>query len=529
MKKYPTHRFVIIMALLLGVCAIGHIAASVTKASEPSEFDLQLPEGESTLQKTFTVSKSGPCWIRVGGLRAGGAVSVELDGKPVDGELFAKTGAGPASHWNYKVTLAEGAHKLVVREEPGLQFYRVEGTRRYLATGTEYAGHSVLKYDAANRNKKYPVELRFGSDFEAFFWFSGKWDRTHYKPMAEIRNFRTTSGVKEASLSFECLHPPLNMLMPVKYTLRRDAETHNVIVHVRQNLEFTGPCTFTDKDTLQFIHVVIDRRYGRDWGDGIPDYFWNREQVDVDNDTLQGTRTHFALMDDNSRRGWSFHSDTSNPDVVTTLPAKYPFGHHTSFGHPLYAENTIGGWFTKTGTGSVGWVMHKYRDNFAKDMWPIHSHCGDGADTHIYAGWNRFYFPWKRKAGDRLDVEYSFQCLPSEVLREEVELINEYDLVFFGEERQAKSKIVKWYGTKDACGLIRGDGSVVLLGLSRRPPSHYTIPENVRGKVQRTFRLSDLRSCNYTQEPVKEGRVKVLPGCVTIVDCGSALEGPQKK
>lgn len=499
-----------------------------TKGAEATVFDLQLPKDASTLQTTLKVSKAGPCQIRVTGLRAGGAVSAELDGKPVTGELVANDDAGPASRWHLRVPLTEGPHTLVVREGRGLQFYRVEGTQRYLATGTEYGGHPVFELDLARRNEKYPVEIRFGPKFEPFFWFSGKWDWTNYEPTAEVRNVKATSGSEVAGLSFECVHPPRNMVMPVAYMLQRDPETRNVIVRIRQTLVFTGPCSFTDRDSLQFLHLVIHRQYGRDWGDGIPDYFWNREQVDVDNDTLPGTRTHFALMDDNSRRGITFHPDTRNPDVVITLPSKRPFGHHTSFGHPLYAENTIGGWFTKTGTGSIGWVMHKYQANFIKDISPVHSHCGDGADTHIYAGWNKFFFPWTLKAGDRLDVEYTLQCLPSEVLREQVELINEYDLVFFGEERQAKSKIVRWYGTKDVCGLIRSDGSAVLLGISRRP-GHYAVPEDVRGKLQRVFRLSDLRNCNYAREPLKEGRTKVLPGWVTIVDCGSALEGPPVK
>jgi len=498
-------------------------AAETEKESQPAVINLQLADGASHLQTTFDASKAGTYRICVAGLQAVGAVVGELDGKQVDGELVAERVEGPASQWRIDIHLPAGKHTLVVREEPGLQFYRVEGTQRYLATGTEYQKRPVLDLDFAKREWWYPVELRFGPTFEPFFWFSGKWDRYDKPSYTEtVQHIVATSGTDSARLSFQYVHPPRHLLMPTTFTLVRDSETRNVIVRVRQTLQATGKSQFSDRDNIEFLHVVIHRQYGRDWGDGVPDYFWNREQVDIDNDTLPGSRTHFALMHDNTRRRYTYHASTRDPKLVARSS-----GHHTGFGHPLYAENTIGGWFTKTGTGSVGWVMHKYQANFAKDLSPIHSHCGDGADTHIYAGWAKLFFPWDLKAGDRLDVEYTLQCLPSEVLREQVELINDYDLVFFGEEREAKSKIARWYGTKDACGLLRSDGSALILGIGKGT-THYPIPLAVHKKATSVFRLNDLRNCNFVTDPAPDSRAEIQPGWVTIVDCGSAREGPTK-
>ena len=521
MKAFVFRSTVVLAAALAGTATALGAEKKPIEGSQMTVVKLQLAKGASHVRTTVDAPKTGTYRIRVVGLRAGGAVVAELDGKRVGGELVAQRVGGPASEWRIDTPLSAGTHAVAVREEPGLQFYRVEGTQRYLATGTEYRKHPVLDLDFAKRNGWYPVELRFGPKFEPFFWFSGKWDR-YDKPSytKEVRQIAATSGAESASLTFEYVHGSL--LMPTALVLERDAQTHNLIVRVRQTLEATGPLTFSKRDNIEFLHTVIHKQYGRDWGDGVPDYFWNREQVDIDNDTLPGTHTHFTRMDDNSRRRFPFHPSTRDPKLV-----KLSYGHHTGFGHPLHAENTIGGWFTKTGVGSVGWVMHKYQANFAKGLSPIHSHCGDGADTHIYAGWGELFFPWTLKAGDRLDVEYTLQCLPSEVLREQIELINEYDLAIFGEERKATSKIVRWYGTKDACGLVRSDGSALILGIGKRK-THYPIPPAVRKKVKVVFRLGDLRNCRFVTDPARGGAAAVHPWWVTVVDCGSALEGPTK-
>jgi hypothetical protein len=158
----------------------------------------------------------------------------------------------------------------------------------------------------------------------------------------------------------------------------------------------------------------------------------------------------------------------------------------------------------------------------------VHSHCGDGADTHIYAGWGQLYLPWVLDTGDWLRAEYTLQCLPSVVLREEIEKINEFDLALFGEEREAKSTIVRWYGTREACGLVRSDGSALILGLG---PSYssYPLAPDVRRRAVSVFRLNELAHCNWSEDPADNGSAVVRPGWVTVVDCGSALDGPSKR
>ena len=66
------------------------------------------------------------------------------------------------------------------------------------------------------------------------------------------------------------------------------------------------------------------------------------------------------------------------------------------------------------------------------------------------------------------------------------------------------------------------------MGVGRRK-THYPIPGEVRKKVRRVFRLSDLRNCNYVADAAPDGKATVAPWWITVVDCGSALEGPPKK
>lgn len=511
-----------LLALLIVLPGWQPAAAGDTGSTPPLRFSLR--DSATSLAEKFEVAQDGPVSLRVEGLCRGGAVVAKLDGQPITGALLSETEEGPASALVIQRELKAGRHVLHVREEPGLQVFRVENTQCYLATGTEYGGEPVLKLDFDQRGGWYPVEVRYGPGYEPMFWFSGKWDRYSDLSFTEkVIDVAGTSGANEARLRYTYVHAPRNLRMPTELILQRDAQTANVVLRVHQSLIATGPVDFSDKDNLEFLHVVIHRQYGRDWEDDLPDYFWNREQVDVDNDTLDGTHTHLVLMDDNSRRTFLYHPDSRDPKAIARSGT-----HHTGFGHPLHAENTIGGWFSKSGTGSVGWVMHKYRASFAEGLSPIHSHCGDGADTHIYAGWGRLFFPWKLTAGDRLDTEYTLQFMPSEPLREEIELINECDLILFGPERTTRSPIVGWYGTRDLCGLIRADGSALLLGIGENA-SAYPIPEAVRPSVKRVFRFSDIRNSNWAVAPAEGRNAVVEPGWITVVDCGSAREGPELK
>jgi hypothetical protein len=121
--------------------------------------------------------EEGVCGCRIVGLGYGGTVTAELDGKRVSCELLSQDENGPASAAVLRLDLVPGRHVLRVREEAGVQFFRVEGTTCYLATGTAYGGKPVFRLDFAARNEEYPIEIRYGPDFEPFFWLSGKWDQ----------------------------------------------------------------------------------------------------------------------------------------------------------------------------------------------------------------------------------------------------------------------------------------------------------------------------------------------------------------
>jgi len=194
----------------------------------------------------------------------------------------------------------------------------------------------------------------------------------------------------------------------------------------------------------------------------------------------------------------------------------------------MEAENTIGGWFTKSGVGSIGLVFHRYEASFRDDLSPLQSHCGDGAYTHVYLFWNELFQPLGMKAGDRVDIEYSLTMLPTEPLHTDIEDINEADLFFFGKENEQRSRITGWIGTKEALGLTRDDGSVVLLGIGTKA-GRVAIPEASQAKAQRVFRMFDLgrhRNCRALE--IVDGKVEVRPRWITVVDCGSARHGPQK-
>lgn len=498
------------------------VAAAI--GAEQPDLSIAMPQGARELRHVLHAEEGGVRRCRIVGLSHGGSVTAKLDGNPVSCELLSRDETGPASEAVLRLDLAPGSHVLHVREEAGVQFFRVEGTACYLATGTAYGARPVFRLDLDARHEEYPIEIRYGPGFKPFFWLSGKWDQYPDRSYTQdVKDITTTSGTKFARFSFTYLHPPKNLVMPMVFELQADPATRNVVLRVKQSLRAVGPCTWDDTENLQFIHVDLNRKNCRDWEDGVPDYFWNREQIDIDPDTLLGLRTHITPVKNNSRRVFPFQPDLQEPKRITMTSPQ-----HTGFGHPLYAENTVGGWLTKTGVGSIGWIMHRYRSSFAQGISPVHSHCGAGADTHIYSGWGKLFFPWTLGDGDWLDVEYTIQCLPSELLREDVEKINELDLLFFGEEKDAKSTIVRWYGTKEACGLIRSDGSALILGLGRER-SMFPLPAESRRNARIVFHSNEQSPLNCVEDPVPNGEAIVRPGWVTVIDCGSALKGPQNR
>ena len=280
------------------------------------------------------------------------------------------------------------------------------------------------------------------------------------------------------------------------------------VIRMKQVLHAVENAVIAPDDAIEFLHVVVNPAYGRDWQDGVTDYFWNREQDESDPDTLAGSHTHFARLDDNSAR--------------TVVGAGI---HHTGPSYPLLAENTIGGWISKQGVGSLALLFHSYKSTARHDMTPIQSHCGDGADTHFYIGAGQYYLPLAMKAGDEIAAEYTLYALPSVLRREQVEDLNEADLYYFGTAAQTKAKIRRWYGSKNVCGLIHEDGSAVLLGIGKEQESFRL--NNLPGKTTRVWRVVDLGIDRVEALPIEESDVMVYPGFVTVVDAGSALKRPQ--
>ncbi|HID22702.1 MAG TPA: hypothetical protein EYP14_09920 [Planctomycetaceae bacterium] len=191
----------------------------------------------------------------------------------------------------------------------------------------------------------------------------------------------------------------------------------------------------------------------------------------------------------------------------------------------MEATNTIGGWFTKSGVGCIGLVFHRYQATFRNDLTPLHSHCGDGADTHFYLFWGDLYRPLGMKSGDRIEIEYSLTMLPSEPLPTDIEDINEADLWIFGKEKEQESTVVGWMGTKHSIGLRRSDGSVILLGIGTEP-GRVRVPPETRQRLKRAFLLFDPGRPRFEPVSVRDGTVEVRPRWLTVLDCGSAHIGP---
>jgi hypothetical protein len=218
---------------------------------------------------------------------------------------------------------------------------------------------------------------------------------------------------------------------------------------------------------------------------------------------------------DRSKRTFPFNAATEGTLMLRSA------SHHTSFARPLFAGNSIGGWFTKQGVGSVGLLFDSYTATDRKDLTPLQSHCGDGGDTHFYIGWSNLYQPLHMQAGQEISTQYTLFAMPSEPRREQIEDLNEDDLYYFGPAAEAKSKISGWYGTKDVLGLIREDGSATLFGIGKQKES-FLLNKAVMDKVK-CWKVVDLGTDRTAPLSVREGRVEVFPGFVTVIDAGSAL------
>ncbi len=485
----------------------------IAAAGKPGQFALEAPA-------------AGTATVLVRGLSLGGFVEVKVNGgAPAGLELLATGGLlqGHADSALVTAQLKAGMNEVTVAESDGAQVVHVPGTQHWFGAATEAGGRPVFSLDLQQLltvEKEYSVNVYYGPEWDHFLWFSGRWDRYYGEVYASAaRKVCGSTGAGAATLAYTLEYPERNLVMPTSITLEPEPMTGAYTLRVRQVLRAVGEPSWGDN--LEFLHVVINPTYGLDWQDGVPDYTWYRSQREDAPDALPGTHTGMCRFDDNSARTYPYHSSTTDPTKVTMAGQ-----HHTGAAEPLEAVNTIGGFFTKTGVGSCGWVFHQYKASWRQDASPLHGHCGDGADNHFLLFWNELFTPLGMKAGDELEVEYSLTMLPSEVLREDIEDLNEADLFHFGKEKEQKSEITGWVGTKQAVGLRRSDGSLILLGIGREP-GRLPVPTGTQAQARRICRSFDLIRPQVQDLQITEGSVEVKPRWVTIVDCGSALRWPK--
>ena len=489
-------------------------------------YRLSLPSGKN--EHTFTVktAKAGDASIVIDGLNKGGHVYMEINRNPVIPELL--TDAVPmktfATSARVNTKLNSGNNSVYVKEESGIQFVRKEGTQEWFAVVSEAGKNALLSYDV-NKWKKEPADwnyfpgrIYYGPDDSLFLAFSGRFDEYPFGILYSSNCVPVgTSGHEEATLSFMVSNPTKNLEMPVSLSFRYNEQKDVAHVRVNQKIRATGPALLDSMGNLQFLHVVTGKGYGNDWLDGIPDFFWARQQKEDAPNMLPGSYFQFFRWDDNSPRRFPYPATTGRDPEI-----RMSSGHNTGVAYLFNAVNTVGGWFTKSGTGSAFIVFHKYEANFRNDLCPIHSNCGDGADTHFMVFWGDLFRPFKMNKGDELNIEYSLFCLPTEVMLTDIYDLNEADLFFFGKEKEQKSEIVSWLGTKDAFGLMRSDGSIILLGV-KPGSSMIEIPQESLRNAKRIVQVFDLGRPQFRELKPIEGKVETKPGWFTVVDCGSVI------
>lgn len=491
-----------------------------------ADFVVAMPPGQHSGEFPVRSDQPRRATLLVRGLTLGGQVRVERDGQPLDTvELLATGGLkqGYADVALVTLDVPAGDQRVRVAESPGVQVVRAVGTNLWFGAHSAARGKPFFSVDFDQLRKndvEYPVVVYHGSQGQPFCWFSGKFDKYSGDSYTEqISDVAGSSGSEQATLRYTAVHTPRNLRMPMQITLQPARDGASFTLRVRQELHATGEPRWDDN--VEFLHVVINPQYGRDWEDGVPDFVWYRAQREDAPDTLPGSHTTLVRMDDNTRRQYPYPANTADRSRVAVSGA-----HHTGAAVSMEATNTIGGWFTKTGAGCIGLVFHQYRASFRDDLAPLHSHCGDGADTHHYLFWGDLFRPLGMKPGDRVEIEYSLTMLPSEPLATDIEDLNEADLWLFGKAGEQKSQITGWLGTREALGLTRSDGSVVLLGLGTQP-GRVRIPATAAGQVPRAFRLFDLGRPVWEKAEITDGHVEVRPRWITLIDGGSAVHrGP---
>ncbi len=491
----------------------------------------------------FESPRGGTATVLVLGLQRGGAVGIRVNGAaPLSVELQTRDLAEPilpptvlvkplssepavplrADSALVSTLVRPGKNEVEVSETDGVQVVRVVGTNRWFATSTQSAGYPLfwVDFDGMVALKAHlSARVHYGPAWDGFLWFGGRWDQYWGEVYVElVTGARGTSGQDAATLSYTTEYPRRQLTMPTQLTFTPEPATGALAIRVRQSLRALGETTCGS--CLQFLHVKVTADGDQDWGDGAIDYAWYRSQSGDSPDAAPGSHTGMVRIADYTLRRFAYRSSVNDPQKTAISDIR-----HTATGVPLAARNTIGGFISKAGVGSCGWVFHEYGASFRTDLTPVYSHCGAGADTHFYATWAEFFNPLTMKAGDRITADYSLTMLPSEVRREEIEDLNEADLHFFGNEKEQNVPVAGWIGTRNAIGLRRADGSLILLGLGREP-AQVPLPAGTMARAVSAYRLFALSEPTYDCLDLGQGTAEVRPGWITLVDCGAALWEP---
>lgn len=474
---------------------------------------------------SFVASHAGTAALLLLGLKHGGEVAVAVNGVRATGvELLCRGGVdlGRADSALVNASLVLGRNQVEVTESDGTQVVRVVGTNRWFGASTYTDGGPLFSVDLDHMPRlgmEYPVQVNYGPRREGLLWFSAKWDRYYGEVYAKtVSRVRGSSGAESATLSYVLEYPPRHLVMPTRLVLTPDRATGAFTIRVHQAVRAVDTAVLSDG--TEFLHVKLSQDGAWDWQDGTVDYAWYRSQTADCDDAPPGGRTGMVRVDDNTGRVYAFRSSTSDRRKVSMSS-----DHHTGAAVPLGAANTIGGYFSKSGVGSCGWVFHQYRASFRDDLTPVFGHCGDGADTHLFTSFADLYGPLAMRSGDVLETEYSLTMLASEVTREEIEDLNEADMYFFGTAKEQAAEIDRWIGSRSALGLVRSDGSAILLGLGREP-ARVPVPASTASRAREAYRLFCPGELVYERLDVHGGTVEVRPGWITIVDCGAALWEP---
>ncbi|HID22614.1 MAG TPA: hypothetical protein EYP14_09460, partial [Planctomycetaceae bacterium] len=286
-----------------------------------AEYRFHIPSGTRHGEFTAVCQRSRQATIVVEGLVQGGHVEVSVNNERPEAVELVSTGGlkqGRADAIRFRAQLRAGKNQVVVTERPGVQIARVAGTNVWFGTTDKARGHALFSVDLDQLTQpkvEYPVTVSFGPPWEPFCWFSGKFDKYYGDCYAKtIVDVSGNTGPLRATLHYTAVDPERNVVMPTRITLEPTADGPAFSLRVHQTLRATGPPSWGTN--LEFLHLVVNRRYGHDWDDGVPDFVWYRVQREDAPDTLPGSHTTLVRMDDNTRRRYPFPTSTADPTQV---------------------------------------------------------------------------------------------------------------------------------------------------------------------------------------------------------------------